>query len=162
MSQENNTAGCKATNANRQLLLERALFTISSLRCELPPTCTLKWPRRNRVQITCNTSSAYHVQRVASSSSSPPPVCRGIFFVFSSSFSSPSSPSLLRLLLHRHLFFFIYFCPMSTDSSLASVYPASYSRPDCSRHVQWGRNGLFKQPLYVRVIQQVQFLRCTL
>ena len=24
----------------------------------------LKWPRRNRVQITCNTPSAYHVQRV--------------------------------------------------------------------------------------------------
>ena len=23
---------------------------------------TLKWPGRNRVQITCNTSSAYHVQ----------------------------------------------------------------------------------------------------
>ena len=25
-------------------------------------TCTLKWPGRNGVQITCNTSSAYHVQ----------------------------------------------------------------------------------------------------
>ena len=36
-------------------------FTISSQRLELSPTCTLKWPRRNRVQITCNTSSAYHV-----------------------------------------------------------------------------------------------------
>ena len=29
---------------------------------ELSPTRTLKWPGRNRVQITCNTSSAYHVQ----------------------------------------------------------------------------------------------------
>ena len=29
---------------------------------ELSPTRTPKWPRRNRVQITCNTSSAYHVQ----------------------------------------------------------------------------------------------------
>ena len=33
----------------------------SSLRHELSLTCTLKWPGRNRVQITCNTSSAYHV-----------------------------------------------------------------------------------------------------
>ena len=35
---------------------------ISSLRRELSPTRSLKWPGRNRVQITCNTSSAYHVQ----------------------------------------------------------------------------------------------------
>ena len=40
------------------------LFTISSLLRELSPTCTLKWPLRNRVQITCNTSSAYHMQHV--------------------------------------------------------------------------------------------------
>ena len=39
-------------------------FTISSQRRELSPARTLKWPRRNRVQITCNTSSAYHVQHV--------------------------------------------------------------------------------------------------
>ena len=39
-------------------------FTISLLRCELSPTRTLKWPGRNRVQITCNTSSAHHVQHV--------------------------------------------------------------------------------------------------
>ena len=37
-------------------------FTISSQRRELSPTCTHKWPGRNRVQITCNTSIAYHVQ----------------------------------------------------------------------------------------------------
>ena len=37
-------------------------FTISSQRRELSPTRTLKWPGRNSVQITCNTSSAYHVQ----------------------------------------------------------------------------------------------------
>ena len=37
-------------------------FTISSQRRELSPTRTLKWPRRNRVQITCNTSSADDVQ----------------------------------------------------------------------------------------------------
>ena len=30
----------------------------------LSPTRTLYWPGRNRVQITCNTSSAYHVQHV--------------------------------------------------------------------------------------------------
>ena len=40
------------------------LFTISSQRRELSPTRTLKWPRRNRVQITWNKSSAYHVQHV--------------------------------------------------------------------------------------------------
>ena len=28
------------------------------------PTRTLKWPRRNRVQITCNTHCAHHVQHV--------------------------------------------------------------------------------------------------
>ena len=37
-------------------------FTLSSQRRELSPTHTRKWPRHNRVQITCNTSSAYHVQ----------------------------------------------------------------------------------------------------
>ena len=37
-------------------------FTISSLRREPSPTRTLKWPGRDLVQITCNTSSAYHVQ----------------------------------------------------------------------------------------------------
>ena len=39
-------------------------LTISSLRRELFPTRTLKWPGRSHVQITCNTSSAYHVQHV--------------------------------------------------------------------------------------------------
>ena len=33
-------------------------------RRELSPTRTLKWPRLIRVQITCNTSSTYHVQHV--------------------------------------------------------------------------------------------------
>ena len=36
-------------------------FTISQRR-ELSPTRTLKWPGRNCVQITCNTSSVDHVQ----------------------------------------------------------------------------------------------------
>ena len=39
-------------------------FTSSSQRHELSPTRMLKWPRRNRMQITCNTSGAYHMQRV--------------------------------------------------------------------------------------------------
>ena len=30
-----------------------------------PRTSTLKWPGRNRVQITCYTESAYHVQHVS-------------------------------------------------------------------------------------------------
>ena len=37
-------------------------FTISSLCHEPCPTRTLKWPGHNHVQITCNTSSTYHVQ----------------------------------------------------------------------------------------------------
>ena len=41
-------------------------FFIISLLCSEPsPTRTLKWPGRNFVQITCNTSSAYHMQHVA-------------------------------------------------------------------------------------------------
>ena len=40
----------------------RDFFTISSQRRELSPTRTVKWSGRNRVQITCNTSSTYHVQ----------------------------------------------------------------------------------------------------
>ena len=39
-------------------------FSISTLCRELSPTRTLKWLGRNRAQITCNTSSAYRVQRV--------------------------------------------------------------------------------------------------
>ena len=37
-------------------------FSVSSLRRELSPTRTLKWPERSGVQITCNTSSARHLQ----------------------------------------------------------------------------------------------------
>ena len=38
------------------------IVTISSLRRELSPARTLKWPGRSRVQITCSTPSAYHVE----------------------------------------------------------------------------------------------------
>ena len=51
-------------NNNRIQRHYSRFFTISSQRRELSPTRALKWPRRNRVQITCNTSSAYHVQHV--------------------------------------------------------------------------------------------------
>ena len=51
-------------NNNRIPRRYSRFFTISSQRRELSPTRTLKWPRRNRVQITCYTSSAYHVQHV--------------------------------------------------------------------------------------------------
>ena len=52
-------------NNNDNVRIQRCnsrFFTISSLHCEMSPTCTLKWPRHNRVQITCNTSSACHMQ----------------------------------------------------------------------------------------------------
>ena len=49
-------------NNNRIQMHYSRFFTISSQRRELSPTCTLKWPRRNRAHITCNTSSADHVQ----------------------------------------------------------------------------------------------------
>ena len=37
---------------------------LQSLLRELSPTRTLKWPGHNRVHITCNTFSAYHVQHI--------------------------------------------------------------------------------------------------
>ena len=40
-------------------------YTISLLCHELSPTCTLKWPGHDIVQITCNTSGAHHMQHVA-------------------------------------------------------------------------------------------------
>ena len=49
-------------NNNRIQRRYSRFFTIYSQCHELSPTRTLKWPRRNRVQITCNTSNAYHVQ----------------------------------------------------------------------------------------------------
>ena len=52
----NNNNGIQGANQD--------FFTISSLWCKPSPTRTLKWPGRNRVQITCNTSSDHHVQHV--------------------------------------------------------------------------------------------------
>ena len=37
-------------------------FCLQSPHCAASPTRTLRWPGRNRVQITCTTSGAYHVQ----------------------------------------------------------------------------------------------------
>ena len=54
-------AGTRLYN-NRIPRRNSRFLTISSLRRELSPTRTLKWPARNCVQIPCNTSSAYHVQ----------------------------------------------------------------------------------------------------
>ena len=51
-------------NDNRIEKHNLRFFTISSLRHELSPAHTFKWPGRSHVQITCNTSSAYHVQHV--------------------------------------------------------------------------------------------------
>ena len=53
----NNNSNCTQRRNSR-------FFTIFSLCREPSPTRTLKWPRHNRVQIMCNTSSAYHVQPV--------------------------------------------------------------------------------------------------
>ena len=41
------------------------LFTTSSLHCKMPPPYMLKWKGCSRVQITCTTSDAYHVQHAA-------------------------------------------------------------------------------------------------
>ena len=50
-------------NNNNRIQRRYSKFFIISSQCrELSPTRTLKWPGRNSVQITCNTSSAYHVQ----------------------------------------------------------------------------------------------------
>ena len=49
-------------NNNRIQRRYSRFFTISSQRHELSSTRMLKRPGHNRVQITCNTSSAYHVQ----------------------------------------------------------------------------------------------------
>ena len=56
-----------SNNYNDDNSIERRnsrFFTICSLCRELSPRRTLKWPVSNRVQITCNTPSAYHVQHV--------------------------------------------------------------------------------------------------
>ena len=51
------------TNNNNNHRIQRHT-TISSLPGEPSPTRTLKWTGRNRVEITCNTSSPYYVQHV--------------------------------------------------------------------------------------------------
>ena len=56
----------RANNSNNSNRIERCnsrfLQSPHSLRRELSPTRTHKWPGYNHVQITCNTSSAYHMQ----------------------------------------------------------------------------------------------------
>ena len=54
-------------NNNNHIKRHNSRFlTISSLRREPSPTCTLKWRRRNRVQIMCITSAAYHKRHACS------------------------------------------------------------------------------------------------
>ena len=63
----NNNNDDNNDNNNGDTYIERRnlrFFTISSLPRELSPTQTLKWPRCNGVQITCNILSAYHVQLI--------------------------------------------------------------------------------------------------
>ena len=62
---DDNDADDNNNNNNNNNHIQRRylrFFTISSQRHELSQTRTLKWPGRNRVQITCNISSAYHMQ----------------------------------------------------------------------------------------------------
>ena len=61
---DNNSSSSKKKKKNHNERRNSRFFTISSLRREPSPTRTLNWPERNRVQITCNKSSAYHVQHV--------------------------------------------------------------------------------------------------
>ena len=44
--------------------MQFTIFTTPSLRHKLSPTHTLRWPGRNRVQITCNASGTHHMQYV--------------------------------------------------------------------------------------------------
>ena len=62
----NSGVGLLDNNDNNNLIERRSstFFTIFSLRRESSPTHTLKWPERNSVKITCNTSSAYDVRHV--------------------------------------------------------------------------------------------------
>ena len=58
----NNNGDDDDDNINR--IQNSRFLSVSSLRRELSPARTFKRPGRIRVQITCNTSSAYHVQHV--------------------------------------------------------------------------------------------------
>ena len=58
----NNNNNNTTTTTNHIERRNSRFFAISSLRCKPSPTGTLKWPGRSRVQITCNTLSAYHVK----------------------------------------------------------------------------------------------------
>ena len=62
LTRQNVHLECDNNNNNRFQRRNSRSFTISLKRRELSPTHMLKWPGRNRVQITCNTSSTYHGQ----------------------------------------------------------------------------------------------------
>ena len=64
-SNNNNNNNKYNNNSNNCIQRHKLRFsTNSSLHREPSPTCTLQWPGSNRVQITCNTSSTYHVQHL--------------------------------------------------------------------------------------------------
>ena len=70
-------------NNNRTERRNSRVLTISSLHRELSPARTLKWPGRNhvqinRVQIMCNTSSAFHMQFVVGWLLNVPATCKCI------------------------------------------------------------------------------------
>ena len=58
----NNNNDNNNNNNNRIQRRYSRFFTFASQRREPSPTRTRQWSGRSRVQITCNTSSAYHVQ----------------------------------------------------------------------------------------------------
>ena len=68
----NNNKKKKKKKKNNNHIERRSsrFFTISSLRREPSSTRTLKCPERNRVPITCSTSSVYHEQHVVQRDSS--------------------------------------------------------------------------------------------
>ena len=64
LSQQGRVSNNNNNNNRIQRRNSRLFFQIISLCRELSPTCILKWPECNRVQITSNTSSAYHVHHI--------------------------------------------------------------------------------------------------
>ena len=63
-SNNNNNNSNNNNNNNNRIQRRNLRFFTISLHHEPSPTGTLMWPGHNHVQITCNTSSNYHVQHV--------------------------------------------------------------------------------------------------
>ena len=67
LTHNNNNNNNNNNHNNRIHRCNSKFFSVSSLRRKPSPTHTLKWPGRYWVQITCNTSSACHVQHSGAS-----------------------------------------------------------------------------------------------